>query len=92
MIVCDAVRRPKGWQVAEIVELDESAAPPPAERPERSRGFDHHEGGGFRREREGFPRRDSFKSGVAFHREDRPIRAVGSAWRLARARAAPAAV
>ena len=49
-IVCDAVRRPKGWQVSNIVDLDESAAPPPSERPERSR-FD----GEFRRER-----RDSF--------------------------------
>lgn len=26
LIVCDVVKRPKGWQVAEIVELDESAA------------------------------------------------------------------
>jgi CspA family cold shock protein len=32
IITCDVVRRPKGWQVAEVVELDESAAPPPAER------------------------------------------------------------
>ena len=70
VIVCDAVRRPKGWQVAEIVELDESAAPPPSERPERHRSFDHHDGG-FRRESP--PRRDSFRSGVAFHREDRPV-------------------
>jgi len=31
-IVCDVIRRPKGWQVASIFELDESAAPPPAER------------------------------------------------------------
>ncbi len=47
MITCDVVRRPKGWQVAEVVELDESAAPPPGER----RGRDD----GFRRERsEGF--------------------------------------
>jgi CspA family cold shock protein len=45
-IVCDAVRRPKGWQVSNIVDLDESAAPPPAERQER-RGFD----GDMRRER-----------------------------------------
>jgi cold shock protein len=30
IIVCDAIRRAKGWQVAEIVEIDESAAPPPA--------------------------------------------------------------
>src|SRR5271156_2105245 len=26
-IVCDVVKRAKGWQVAEIVDLDESAAP-----------------------------------------------------------------
>jgi CspA family cold shock protein len=32
IITCDVVRRPKGWQVAEVVELDESAAPPVAER------------------------------------------------------------
>ena len=32
LITCDVVRRPKGWQVAEVLELDESAAPPPAER------------------------------------------------------------
>ena len=86
VIVCDAVRRPKGWQVAEIVELDESAAPPPAERPERHRGFDHHDGGGFRRERDGFPRRDSFKSGVAFHREDRPMRTLEPRGPLERAK------
>jgi CspA family cold shock protein len=27
LIVCDVVKRPKGWQVSEVVELDESAAP-----------------------------------------------------------------
>jgi CspA family cold shock protein len=32
IITCDVVRRPKGWQVAEVVEIDESAAPPVAER------------------------------------------------------------
>src|SRR5215475_14487030 len=32
MITCDVVRRPKGWQVAEVVDLDESSASPPAER------------------------------------------------------------
>ncbi|HEY0437392.1 MAG TPA: cold-shock protein [Phenylobacterium sp.] len=32
IITCDVVRRPKGWQVAEVVDLDESSAPPPAER------------------------------------------------------------
>jgi CspA family cold shock protein len=31
-ITCDVVRRAKGWQVAEVVELDESSAPPPMER------------------------------------------------------------
>jgi CspA family cold shock protein len=31
-IQCDVVRRPKGWQVAAIHDLDESAAPPPTER------------------------------------------------------------
>ena len=30
-ITCDVVRRPKGWQVAEVVEIDESSAPPPTE-------------------------------------------------------------
>ncbi len=44
-IVCDAIRRPKGWQVCEIHDLDESSAAPP---PPRAR-FDGH-GGGVRRE------------------------------------------
>src|SRR5712671_4944739 len=35
IIVCDVVKRPKGWQVHEIVDLDESAAPPREERPRR---------------------------------------------------------
>jgi len=39
IITCDVVRRPKGWQVAEVVELDESAAPPPAERRPSADGF-----------------------------------------------------
>ena len=47
IIVCDVVRRPKGWQVNEIVDLDESSAPPPAQRPRRFDG----DSGGFRRER-----------------------------------------
>lgn len=34
LITCDVVRRPKGWQVAEVVELDESSATP-VERRER---------------------------------------------------------
>lgn len=61
VIVCDAVRRPKGWQVSNIVELDESAAPPPSDRAERPRGFD---GGGLRRDGgDGYGRRDGFGGG-----------------------------
>ena len=40
VIVCDAVHRPKGWQVSAIVELDETSAAPVGERSERARGFD----------------------------------------------------
>ena len=32
LVTCDVVRRPKGWQVSEVVDLDESNASPPAER------------------------------------------------------------
>ena len=48
LITCDVVRRPKGWQVAEVVDLDESAAPPAPERRPRDPG----------REREAFLRGD----------------------------------
>ena len=56
-IVCDVSRRPKGWQVTRIEDLDESSAPPPGERP--ARGFDGPRGGfggadGFRRDRPSF--------------------------------------
>jgi CspA family cold shock protein len=44
-IVCDVIRRPKGWQVATICELDESSAPPPEDR----RGYES-----LRRERSDF--------------------------------------
>ena len=49
VVVCDVVRRPKGWQVAGIVEYDESSAAP-MERPHAR----HDGGGGFRRDRDGF--------------------------------------
>jgi CspA family cold shock protein len=49
IITCDVVRRPKGWQVAEVVEIDESSAPPPPER--RSRD-------GLRSDRDSFLRGD----------------------------------
>ncbi|MGZ8364285.1 MAG: cold-shock protein, partial [Caulobacteraceae bacterium] len=56
-IHCDAVRRQKGWQVADIHELDESTAAAPADRrPPMARERDRHDGGGFR-ERQ--PRFDS---------------------------------
>jgi cold shock protein len=59
-ISCDVVKRPKGWQVSEIVDLDETTAVAP-ERPHRPVDRD----GGFRREgpdghRAG-PRSDGFR-------------------------------
>jgi CspA family cold shock protein len=66
-IVCDAVRRPKGWQVSSIVELDESAAPPPAERVERPRYGDE---GGFRRERSDYGQRREFGQSGAYGARD----------------------
>ncbi|HUZ13565.1 MAG TPA: cold-shock protein [Caulobacteraceae bacterium] len=48
LIVCDVVKRPKGWQVSDIVDLDETAAPPPQDRPRRPIEAEAH---GFRRER-----------------------------------------
>jgi CspA family cold shock protein len=51
MIVCDVVKRPKGWQVSDIVELDETVAPPREERPRRSPEGAGHGQGGPRRER-----------------------------------------
>jgi CspA family cold shock protein len=44
-VVCDVVRRPKGWQVVEVVELDDSSATP-MERSARP------ESPGFRRDRD----------------------------------------
>ena len=32
VIVCDVIRRPKGWQVAEVIEINEAAAAPPERR------------------------------------------------------------
>ena len=46
LITCDVVRRPKGWQVAEVVLVDETSATPSERRPtERARP----EGGPFAR-------------------------------------------
>jgi len=60
VIVCDVVRRTKGWQVSDIVNIDETAAPPAGERPQRR--FEA-ESGGFRRDRE------RFEGGSGGHRE-----------------------
>jgi CspA family cold shock protein len=38
LITCDVVRRPKGWQVAEVVLVDESSATPSERRPPEARG------------------------------------------------------
>ena len=51
VIVCDVSRRPKGWQVTSVVEIDESSAPPPGERPQRS--FDGAGRNGFGRGSDG---------------------------------------
>lgn len=65
VIVCDVIKRPKGWQVSEIHDLDESSAPPPSERPRPERTFGDR--GGFERPREGFrdraPRRSVAANG-----------------------------
>ncbi|MDB5449533.1 MAG: cold-shock DNA-binding domain protein [Phenylobacterium sp.] len=73
LITCDVVRRPKGWQVSEVVELDESVATPPAER----RGRDGGEG--FRRERS-----DGFGGGGFIARP--PRRAASASGPLERAK------
>jgi CspA family cold shock protein len=61
VIVCDVVKRPKGWQVSDIVDLDETSASPMMERPRRPFDGEGHGGGGFRRDRGGHdgPRRDA---------------------------------
>ncbi len=76
-IVCDAVRRAKGWQVSTVVELDESSATPSMDRPQRD---------GFRRD-EQHARRDGFDRAPVRHEDDsrydarpprRPLQAQGA--------------
>ena len=56
VVVCEVVKRPKGWQVCEVVDLDESTAAPPSDHGGH-RDFDRDQhGGGFRRERDMGPR------------------------------------
>jgi CspA family cold shock protein len=58
VIVCDVVKRPKGWQVSDIVNLDETSAAPAPERPRRPFDDTHGGGhGGFRRDRDDGHRR-----------------------------------
>jgi CspA family cold shock protein len=64
VVICEVVKRPKGWQVSEVVDLDESTATPIDHAP---RGFDRDHGGGFRRDRDGF---DGPRAGGGFR--DRP--------------------
>jgi len=47
LITCDVVRRPKGWQVAEVVDLDETNAPPPERRLREADGGHRREGLGL---------------------------------------------
>ena len=49
IIVCDVVKRPKGWQVIDIVELNEGAAPPREDRAGRDLNAD--KGSSGRRDR-----------------------------------------
>ncbi len=42
LIVCDAVRRSKGWQVASVHEIDESTASPSPDRSEGRKRLDGH--------------------------------------------------
>ena len=51
-VICDAIRRPKGWQVSEIHTFDESSAAPPEPRPR----FD-----GVRRDRDGLDGRSAIR-------------------------------
>lgn len=81
VIVCDVVRRPKGWQVSEVVDLDEAAAPPPMERAPRR--FDDQGHGGFARDRDRDrfsppPRQDSARRGPP--RADGPLERCTVKW------------
>ncbi len=79
VIVCDVVRRPKGWQVSEVVDLDEASAPQPVERAPRR--FDDHGHGGFSRDRDRFsppPRQEAARRGPP--RADGPLEHCTVKW------------
>ncbi|MBV9510930.1 MAG: cold shock domain-containing protein, partial [Caulobacteraceae bacterium] len=72
-IVCGVIKRPKGWQVSEIHELDDSSAQAPVgrhERPGRPLERDNA-GAGFRRERSAY---DSHRGGPSAYRDRPPPR------------------
>ena len=72
-IVCDAVKRPKGWQVSAIFQFDESTAPP--ERTERPRSY---EDSGFSRDGgDGFSARPAPRRPVA---ADGPLERAKVKW------------
>ncbi|MFI4935945.1 MAG: cold-shock protein [Caulobacterales bacterium] len=83
-IVCDVVKRPKGWQVSDIVDLDESQAPPPQERPRRA--FEGEGHGGFRRDRGGDDRRPRGGGGGRFEAARAPRRPLAPQGPLERAK------
>ena len=72
VVICEVVKRPKGWQVSEVVDLDESTATPPAEHGHHPRPARDHAAGGFRREHDG----GGARFGAA---RDRPPRRAPSA-------------
>ena len=61
-VVCDVVKRPKGWQVSEIVELDDMAGPPAEERPRRRFDDEMDHGSGRHDARFETPRHDAHDS------------------------------
>jgi CspA family cold shock protein len=76
-IVCEVVKRPKGWQVAEIQELDESCAAPIAPRPSRYEGNGHrHDGDGHHHGHDGYGARPSRRPPAA----DGPLERVKVKW------------
>jgi CspA family cold shock protein len=71
-IVCDVVRRPKGWQVSVIIELNDVDGPPPDHRDHHRPDRDH----GFRRDRDGYDSHARHGAG-ALRRPSRPAPASG---------------
>ena len=77
VIVCDVVRRPKGWQVTGIIEYDETSAAPMDRPPRQAEG-------GFRRDRDQFGHRGGDRGAHASRNESferrpprRPMAASG---------------